>query len=53
MADIKMFKNDEEKTMGKLIRVTLLALLCSLLSAFYLSIVKEADNVPNEITLHG
>jgi hypothetical protein len=53
MAGMKMFRNNEEKTMGKLIRVTLLALLCSLLSAFYLSIVQEADNVPNEISLHG
>jgi preprotein translocase subunit SecY len=53
MADIKMFKNNEEKTMGKLIRVTLLALLCSLLSAFYLSMVQDADKVADEISQPG
>ena len=48
-----MLKNNEETIMKKLIRVTLLALLCSLLSAFYLSMVQEADKVADEITQSG
>jgi hypothetical protein len=45
-----MLKNNEEKKMKKMIRVTLLALLCSLVSAFYLSMVQESDKVADEIT---
>ncbi len=44
-----MFKSNEATIMKKLIRATLLALLCSLLSAFYLSILQTADATPDEL----
>ena len=53
MANKKMLKNNEETIMKKLIRVTLLALLCSLVSAFYLSMVQQADKVAHELTQPG
>ena len=48
-----MLKSNEEKIMGKLIRITLIALLASLLSALYISQVHAADVVPNEIQMPG
>lgn len=48
-----MLKNNEEKIIGKLIRITLLALVASLLSALYISQVHAADVVPNEIQMPG
>ena len=35
--------------MKKLIRVTILALFCSLLTAVYLNMVQAADIAPNEL----
>jgi len=43
-----MLKNDT-KFLDKLILITFLALLCSFLSALYISTVQAADIVPNEI----
>ena len=48
-----MLKNNEEKIMGKLIRITLITLLASLLSALYISQVHAADVAPNEIQKPG
>ena len=48
-----MLKNNGEKIMGKLIRITLIALLASLLSALYISQVHAADVVPNELNNYG
>lgn len=48
-----MLKNNEEKITGKLIRITLLALIASLLSVLYISQVHAADVVPNVIQMPG
>lgn len=48
-----MLKNNEEKITGKLIRITLLALIASLLSALYISQVHAAEAVPNETQMPG
>lgn len=39
--------------MGKLLRATLLALACSLLSAFYISKVQTTNIIPYEIQMSG
>ena len=39
--------------MKKLLRATLLALMCSLLSAFYISKVQTAEVIPDEIQMSG
>ena len=44
-----MLKKNGEKIMEKLIRITLLALIASLLSALYISQVHAADTASNEI----
>ena len=44
-----MLKNIREKIMEKLIRITLFALIASLLTALYISQVHAADIVPNEL----
>ena len=48
-----MLKNKEPKIMKKLLRATLLALMCSLLSAFYISKVQTAEVIPDEIQMSG
>jgi hypothetical protein len=48
-----MLKNNEEKIVEKLIRITLLALVASLLSALFISQVHAVDAAPNEIQMTG